>query len=337
MNGRRTVYVAHQGATLRREGERLHLSARGKRLRSIHVPGLRQLVLMGNVVLTPSSIDLLLEHGVDTVMLGHHGRYRGRIVSSVSSNVRLRLAQYRQLSDEEGSVALARRIVEGKAANQRTLIMRHARRHGEGPRMREARRGIRLMLARLRMASSLEQVRGCEGAAASHYFRALGEMVRADGFHFEARNRRPPLDPVNALLSFGYTLLFNVVEGALAVVGLDPYLGALHSPEAGRPSLACDLIEEFRAPVVDALVLAVLNQGAVRPEGFEESGPGEPVYMKRETMRWFVTLFERRMGRPTHYPPTSQRLPWREVVLQQARALARHLLGESPYTPYRSR
>ena len=339
MTGRRTVYVVHEGASLRREGERLHLVARTERLQSIAVADLGQLVLMGNVTPTPAALELLLERGVDTVLLSLHGRYRGRISRGVSSNVRLRLAQYRAFSEEAGALDFARRIVEGKARNQRTLLQRHARRHGEpqgGP-LGRAVRQMRFVLARLPLCETLEQVRGCEGAAAAHYFAAFGAMIRAEGFRFEGRNRRPPMDPVNALLSLGYTLLFNVVEGAIATVGLDPYLGALHAPEAGRPSLACDLVEEFRAPLVDALVLAAINQGAITPDGFEEAGPGEPVLLRRETLRWFVTLFERRLARPTHYAPQRRRLPWRQVVLEQCRAVARHLLGEEDYAPYLSR
>lgn len=333
----RTVYIAQDGAMVRREGERLRITAGRRNVREIPVGEVAQLVLMGNVVLTPAALDLLVGRGIDTVLLSHHGRYRGRIVSSLSTNIRLRLAQFRALTEEEKAADLARRIVSGKATNQRVLLLRHARRHGDSDAMRWARMAIRAAIQRLHVAASLDEIRGCEGAASAAYFRVFGELLKAPGFTFDGRNRRPPMDPVNALLSLGYTLLSNSVEAAVHVVGLDPYLGALHAPAAGRPSLVCDLVEEFRAPMVDALVLAALNKGAFRPTDFEDTGPGEPVVLRRETVRWFVTLFERRLRRQTHYEPARAKLAWRDVIEQQVRRFARHLLDAEPYESFKMR
>jgi len=326
-----TVYIVHDGATLRREGERLRLFARRELQRELSVRGLRQLVLMGNITLTPSALDLLVRRGVDVVLLSHRGRYRGRIVSGPSSNVALRMAQYRELSQPERTLATARRFVRAKIANQRTLIVRHARRHTPTRGLRVARVAMKASLLRLERAQTLDELRGAEGAAAASYFRSFGDLLRAPGFRFDGRNRRPPKDPVNALLSFGYTLLLNVVETAVQVVGLDPYLGALHAPLSGRPSLVCDLQEELRAPVVDGLVVAAINKGALTPKDFEEQPEGAPVVMPQETVRWFVTLFERRVARGTHYAPFGKRLSYRDIAEQQARRLARDLLGEEPY------
>jgi CRISPR-associated protein Cas1 len=168
--------------------------------------------------------------------------------------------------------------------------MRHARRHGLGEPVDTAAIAIQACIARLESAGSLDAVRGCEGAASAAYFRVFGEMIRADGFHFPGRNRRPPMDPVNALLSLGYTLLLNTVEAAIQLVGLDPQLGTLHAPETGRPSLACDLVEEYRAAVVDPLMVGAINQRQVTPDDFEEAGEGEPVVVKREALRTVVSL-----------------------------------------------
>lgn len=337
MTAGRTVYVAREGAMLRREGHRLQLVARRQRLGEVTTEGMSQLVLMGNIVLSPGAIDLLVDRGIDTVLLSHHGRYRGRIVSGISGNVRLRLAQYRACDDETRRRELARSVVAGKVVNQRVQLLRHARRHGETPALHAARVGLRAGLERIALAKTVDELRGCEGAASAAYFRVFGELIRAEGFRFEGRNRQPPLDPLNALLSLGYTLLSNVVEAAIHVVGLDPYLGALHAPMAGRPSLVCDLVEEFRAPVVDALVVSAFNQGAFTPGDFEEMGPGEPVTIRREALRWFVTLFERRMARPAHYVPEDRSLPRRTIVELQARRLARFFLDRQPYEPFRIR
>ncbi|MDI7268123.1 MAG: CRISPR-associated endonuclease Cas1 [Myxococcota bacterium] len=333
----RSVYVNKAGATLRREGEVLQVWVRRDKEAEIRLHEMDQLVLMGNIIITPAALDLLIRHGVDTVLLTTHGRYRARIVTGVSTHVRLRLAQYGLLADGARALDLARRIVAGKARNQRALLLRHVRERGGGDAERLAELSMRAALARLDLCLTLDQVRGCEGSVSASYFRVFGRMLRAEGFSFDGRSRRPPMDPVNALLSLGYTLLFNAVESAVHVVGLDPYVGALHAVEDARPSLVCDLVEEHRAPLVDRLVLAAINREAVRPDDFEGAGPAEPVVVKREALRWFVTLFERRLSKAVLYPPTGTRLPYRQVIEQQVRRLARHVLGREQYACFEPR
>ncbi|MGO9665673.1 MAG: CRISPR-associated endonuclease Cas1 [Polyangia bacterium] len=334
----RTVYVTEKGATLRREGALLRLVLRGESLAEISAHDLGQMVLMGNVSLTPGALDLLLERNVDTVFLTHHGRFRARLTGGLSTNVRLRLAQYRCLVDPDLALAAARSIVEAKIANSRTFIQRFRRRHGERDELVYAERALGAARLRTALCSTLDEVRGCEGSAAAAYFRAFGSLIRVPGFSFDGRNRHPPLDPVNALLSLGYTLLANNVEAAIEVVGLDPYLGSLHAPAPGRPSLACDLMEEFRVPAVDALVVAALNRGAIPPEGFEDAGPGEPVVMRKETVRAFVHMFESRMRGPAQPVCPGAAATYRGAIEAQVRRFARYLTSEErPYQPYRPR
>lgn len=322
---------------MRRAGERLRIHSKKTELADIPLAEIAELVLMGNISLTPSALGTLVDRGIDTVLLSSRGRYRGRIVGGESSNVRLRLAQYDLARDPDRTLALAKRIVVGKAQNQRSFLMRNARRHGETHELAVARTSLRAAILGCELATTLDEARGAEGAAAAAYFRAFGQLLRTETFRFDGRSRRPPLDPVNALLSLGYTLLTNAVESALRVVGLDPWLGSLHAPLAGRPSLACDLVEEHRAPIVDALVVSAVNHGAFQPNDFEDIGPGEPVIMKRETVRWMVTLFERRMARKSVYEPLGAKLAWRQIIEHQARRYARHILGDEPYEPYRMR
>jgi len=196
---------------------------------------------------------------------------------------------------------------------------------------------MRAAAERLDRCSTLDEIRGCEGSAAASYFRVFGTLIDTAGFRFDGRNRRPPMDPVNALLSLGYTLLANAVEAAVHVVGLDPYLGALHSPETGRPSLVCDLQEELRAPVVDALVLAAIHRKAIEAGDFEDAGEGEPVLMKTEAVKTMARLFERRLLRGVRYEPAGVRLSWRGVIEQQARAMARCFLKGAAYEPFTPR
>lgn len=333
----RTAYVVQTGATLRRDGTRLHVYVGKKREAELVTHDMSQLVLMGNVLLTPAVIDLLLERGIDTVLLTVHGRYRARIVGTGTSHVTLRLAQYDRFRDAWGALEVAKAIVRGKITNQRTFLLRGAREGRNPSKLRASTVAMRATLSRLEGAMSLDEVRGCEGASAAAYFRVFGELLTGEGFRFDGRNRRPPRDPVNCMLSLGYTLLANVVEAAVHVVGLDPYLGALHAPEPGRPSLVCDLQEEFRTPLVDALVVAAVNRGTVDAGDFEEVGEGEPVLMKREAVRAYVKAFERRLSRPVWYEPWGKRLPYRSVVEQQVRLLARAILEGGDYVPFMPR
>lgn len=331
----KTAYVVEEGVTVRRDGERLEIFAGRERKAVLPTYELNQLVVVGNVTLTPPAIDLLVDKGADVVLLSVHGRFRARIGGGLSSHVRLRMAQVMMLAEADAQRTLAAAIVSGKIDNQRAVLLRHARRHVWTDEMRRAEVSLRAARRRLSMVTDVDEVRGSEGAAASAYFGALGGLIRTPGFTFSRRSRRPPLDPVNAMLSFGYTLLLTAVNGAVHVVGLDPYLGSLHEPAPGRPSLACDLIEELRAPTVDQLVLAIVNKGAMSPDDFITGDEGSGVTMKREALRWFIELFERKLARPTPYG--GRNLPWREVILAQARAMARHFLGEETYSPHRVR
>jgi CRISPR-associated protein Cas1 len=331
----RALYVAQAGATIRREGGLLRVFVRRELALEVPAREIEQLVLIGNVLLTPSSLDLVFENGIDTVFLSHHGKFRGRLSFGASSNVRLRLAQLSRLSDPAACLELARDIVDAKLANQRALLSRFVRRHGASQKCEVARISLAAARERLRLCESLDEVRGCEGAGAAMYFRAFGDLLRTVDFRFDGRNRRPPLDPINALLSFGYTLVSNLVYASIEVVGLDPYIGALHAPVSGRPSLVCDLVEELRVPLVDSLVVAGVNRGAFSPEWFEEVGPGEPVVMAREAVAALITLLERRLQR-TAIVAGGRRLPWRKVIEEQVRLLARWVDGNAErYQPYR--
>jgi CRISPR-associated protein Cas1 len=324
----------HDGATLGASGELLTVSVKRERKQEIHTTELRQLVLLGNVTLTPGAIDLVVRKGIDAILLGHHGRYRGRVAGSLSGNITLRLAQYRSLTDPARSLGFARALVLGKLANQRAQLKRHLRRHRGPPSLGQAARALGAAALRAEGAASLDELRGCEGAGAAAYFRVFGDLIRVEGFRFDGRNRRPPMDPVNALLSFGYTLLANQVESATELVGLDPHLGALHAPLSGRPSLVCDLMEEHRPRLVDSVVLTGLNKAVFSPEQFDQPEPESPVLMKREAIRALITLFERRLEQRVLYGPRRLSLTWRDVLEQQCRAFARWLLDGSEYTAF---
>lgn len=334
----KAAYLTYQSATLHRDGGIVVARQKRQVVAKVRVADLEQLVLMGNIVLTPAVLDLLLERGVDTVFVTTSGRYRGRITSGLSGSVNVRRAQWAMTTDDLRSQAVARAIVAGKIVNMRSFLLRVGRERERTEEQERSLFSMRASLERLEYTETLDQIRGCEGSATAAYFRCFDDFLTADGFRFDGRNRRPPLDPVNALLSFGYTLLFNAVVTAVNIVGLDPFVGTLHALETNRPSLACDLEEEYRVPIVDRLVVAALNKRVFQPDDFEDVGPGEPVVIRREAVRRLVAIFERRMESQVLYKPQNRRLTYRQILEQQARHYARVVLGKDVmYEPIKAK
>jgi CRISPR-associated protein Cas1 len=328
----KSVFIVQPAGVLRREGARIVVQAGHEVRARVPTEELEHLVVAGDLTLTPAVIDLLAERGVDTVLLTRHGRFRARVGRGASGNVTLRLAQYRVVVESEG-LPLARALVTAKVGNQRALLLRHARRRSE-PMLDSAARAMNACLTQVGFAETADELRGIEGAAASAYFRSFSHLIDDAAFHFEKRSRRPPLDPVNALLSLGYTALLERVRGAVETVGLDPELGVLHAPQANRPSLVLDLMEEFRTPLVDALVVAALNLGAVGREHFEDAGDGEPVVIRPEGLRRFFQLFGRRLERRVRPSGSEERVTFRMLMLRQAQAAARWFAKRETYQGY---
>lgn len=330
----KTAYLTEQGATLRREGEVLQLWKGRHSKVELLVHDLDQLVLMGNIVVTPGVLDFLIERRIDTVFMTLHGRFRGRLLHAFSKNVELRLRQYERLKTTEDALGFARIIVRGKILNSRTFLLRVARREPELGEVAVAATRLGAMAQRVAQMETLDQVRGCEGRAAAIYFGVFGKLLKNPDFSFRERSRRPPRDPVNVLLSLGYTLLANSVETAVQIVGLDPYLGALHDIAYGRPSLVCDLMEEYRSVIIDPLAVSCINKLAIKRDDFEDGLDGEPVRFRRDAMRWYIEMFERRMHTDVVYPPRGVRLSYRQIIEEQVRLFARWLIGTAPsYTP----
>ncbi len=320
------LYVTDQGAGVYRRGERLQVRRRKQVLVEVHLHDLEQVVLMGQIALSAPAMSTLLEQGVDTVFLSINGRYRGRLVGPARRNVVLRQKQFKCYEDEPFRLRVARAVVEGKLRNMRTLLMRLARRRkvDVGTVAHRLRRSIQ----QVGQATNAETLRGIEGAGTAAYFGVLGTFF-PEGFAFKGRNRRPPRDPVNALLSFGYALLGNSVEGAIYLVGLDPYLGFLHVVDYGRPSLALDLMEEFRPVLVDALVLDLINHNRVQSEDFEARDGG--VFLQGEGRKRLIEGYQRRLEDRVTYPVGGERverISYRRCLEYQVRRLARVILGE---------
>ncbi len=324
-----TLYVTEQGAQLGVDHRRLEIRKKddagaGQVIAEAPLGHIEQVVVLGNVGITTPALKRLMQDGVDVVFLGLDGQYYGRVQGELTPHIALRRAQYQQQSDDAFTLALAQRIVAGKIRNQRVLLQRQKR--AGNAELEEALAALEGYEARAGRTQTLNALLGVEGSATARYFGGYRLLFDA-AWKFNERNRRPPRDPVNVLLSFGYTLLARAAENAIYTVGLDPYVGFLHKDVYNRPSLALDLTEEFR-PVIEGLVLHVCHHDMVHREDFrpgdEEAGE-RALIMEREAVKVFVTAYEERMGKTLQHPRTGETLPlWRFLEIQ-AREVARCL------------
>ncbi len=330
------LYVLEEGAILRKEGDQVVVAgAKAGILLKMPLEQVEQIVIVGNATVTAPLVAELLARGIEIAYFSRAGEFLGRLVPETSKNVPLRWAQFRAASDSEKTLAIARAIVKGKLLNQRTLLMRAAREGVSG--LAGAVEDLKHLVDRADRAQSLEELRGVEGAGSARYFKEWPKLIRKVGFRFPGRVRRPPTDPVNAMLSFGYTLLANMVFAACHVVGFDPYVGFLHMDRYGRPALVLDLMEELRPVLVDSLVLALINRGQVEPEGFETTFGGG-CRMSRSTLHVFLEAWENRRRTLIQHPVLRQEVPYFRVPELQARILAKFLFGElEEYIPFLTR
>lgn len=267
----RILVISEPLATLHAEKDHLVLLRDGKVVRDIPLTGLAEVLCLGRVEMSAAALWRCLRHEVRVVLMTRDGRYLGRLSGPQSRNGDLRLAQFRAVTDPARALAIARDIVRAKVHNQRVLLRRHQV-QAQDPDIALALVRMRRGLEQLERATDLDEVRGLEGAAAQGYFGVFGRLIKNPLFQFTGRNRRPPRDPVNAMLSFGYTVVGALLEGDVEAAGLDPALGCLHAPAYGRPSLMLDLLEEFRPVLVDSVVLRLLNRRQMVPTDF---GPPE--------------------------------------------------------------
>lgn len=327
------LYVAQSGAGLYRRGDQLQVRRGKELLARVHLFDLEQVVLMGKVSLSADAVAVLLERGVDTVLLGSGGQFRGRLVGPERGNIALRQMQFRRCEDEAFRLAVARSIVSGKLRNMRTLAMRLARRRNAD--VSQIAHRLRRHLQQVDQAQGADGLRGLEGAGTAAYFGALKLFLPPD-VGFAGRNRRPPKDPANAMLSFGYALLASAVESAVYQVGLDPHLGFFHVVDYGRPSLVLDLMEEFRPVLVDALVLDLANHHRVESGDFEARDGG--VFLGEKGRRLMIDQFQQRLEERISYSVSAERverITYRRCIEYQVRQFSRVILGEAAvYTSF---
>jgi len=328
-----TLYVVEPGCRLEREGRRLLVTQSGDVLRAVPLGRLSQVVLIGSVGSTTQALQMLLRAEIPLCLISRSGKLLGRLTPPMGKNLPLRHAHYRRAQDPAFCLRVAKRIADAKLRNARTVARRIIAVHpeiGDGPleRMDDALRAIP-------KAEDLGQVRGWEGLAGRAYFSAYKRALPPD-MTFKRRNRRPPRDPVNALLSLGYTLLTQNMITACEVVGLDPYDGFLHGDKYGRPALALDLVEPFRAIVVDLVVKRLVNRRSVKPRDFTTHGQG--VYLSQRAMKRFLRAYTARLETTVTDWRSGVRLSYQKHFELETRKLARAIQGSlDSYQPLRIR
>ena len=332
-----TLYVTTQGAYLNKDGLSVVVNVEHKEALRLPIHNLGGIVCFGQVSCSPYLMHFCAENQVMISFLSGHGRFLARVQGPVSGNVLLRKAQYRRSEQPQAVADVARSLVIGKIANSRTVLQRYQRDHENDPDVAAVILRLKRQLDTLsRPGLTVESIRGMEGEAAADYFSVFDKLItdRAGGFSFSGRNRRPPLDPVNAMLSFVYTLVGNDLEAAAETVGLDPAVGFLHCDRPGRAGLALDLLEEFRAFLADRLVLSLLNLKQVTCSGFKTSQNGA-VTMDDATRRTILTAYQQRKKEVIEHPFLQEKVETGLLFFLQARLMSKHLRGElDAYPPF---
>lgn len=329
------LYVQEQGARVGLDGDVLEVRSRETGLLGkARLFELSQLVVIGNVQVSTQALRELCGRGIPVCWMSFGGWLAGFTDGLGHNNVAIRRAQFRAADNAVAALRLARRFVRNKIANCRTMLRRN---HADAP--EGVLRDLTMMAERTDSAADLGELLGIEGNAARIYFQSFPGLIREEerlDFDFTTRSRRPPKDPVNALLSFAYSLLAKDLAITARAVGLDPFVGFFHQPRHGRPALALDLMEEFRPIIADSVVLTAINTGVVNESDFIRSSLG--VAMKPEGRKRFMRAYERRLEEEVTHPVFGYRISYRRVLEVQCRLLGRHLLGEiESYPEFRTR
>lgn len=335
-----TLYVMAQGAYIHLDNDTLRIEIERETKLRVPLHHLGTVVCFGNVLVSPYLMHRCADEGKAVVLLSESGRFKARLEGPVSGNVLLRQAQHRRVTSADFCLAVAKSCIAGKIKNCRQVLLRGARENGredDNAALAATADELARALARLEHAADLDAVRGIEGDAAKRYFAVLGLLVRPEAraaFTPNGRTRRPPLDRMNALLSFLYAMLMNDVRSAVESVGLDPQIGFLHAVRPGRAALALDLMEEFRPLLADRLVLTLINRRQIAAADFVEH-PGGAVTLQDEPRRALVTAYQERKQEALTHPLLDTSMALGLAPFVQARLLARAVRGDAEgYLPF---
>ena len=318
------LYITQPDAVINKAHEAFKVALKQEdgtwKKQSIPAQTIEQLVLMGNPQITGDALTYALDLGMPVHYLTYFGKYLGSALPGYSRNGQLRLAQFQLHQNTAKRIELVKAIITAKIHNQRSILYRHG----------QIDDSLKLRKSQVQEQQNLDQARGIEGLAAREYFASWNDILK-NGWTFPGRKRRPPSDPVNALLSFAYGLLRVQVTAAVHIVGLDPYIGYLHEVHHGQPAMVLDLMEEFRPLVADSLVISIINNREIKLEDFTESLGA--YRLSDEGRKTFLQAFERKMNDEFKHPVFGYRCSYRRAIELQARLLGRHLQEKVAYKP----
>ena len=334
-----TLFITSEDAYLTLDGENVVVNREKQEVGRFPLHGLSGILSFSYAGASPALMGACAARDINLALCTPRGRFLARACGESNGNVLLRRSQYRAADDREQSCCIARMMIFGKLYNSRWSIERTCRDHAmrvDVPELKSASARIKDLLPQVRGICDLDSLRGLEGAGATAYFGVFDDMIigHKNAFKFEARNRRPPLDPCNAMLSFAYSLLTNDCAAALESVGLDSYVGFLHRDRPGRKSLALDLMEELRPCLADRFVLTLINKGIVSASDFERQGDGA-VFLKDGARKAFLQAWQERKRDTINHPYLEEKIQWGMVPYAQALLLARFLREDmEEYPPF---
>lgn len=334
-----TLYVTSPDCYLSLDGENVVVLSDQKELGRVPLHNLQSIVTFGYTGASPALMGACAQRNIDLCFMSSHGRFLARVAGEVRGNVTLRKQQYRMSENEEECLAIAKNCIAGKVYNSRWVLERAARDYPlrlDAGKLKEKSSYLLERIRSMQTTETLDRLRGLEGEAATIYFSVFDDLIlqQKDQFVFHGRNKRPPLDSVNAMLSFAYSLLAGMCGSALETVGLDPYVGFLHKDRPGRMSLALDLMEELRSVMADRFVLTLINKRMIAPEGFMKKESGA-VIMDDETRKQFLAAWQNKKQEQIKHPFLEEKIEWGMVPFVQAMLLARYLRGDlDEYPPF---
>ncbi|MCR5729826.1 MAG: type I-C CRISPR-associated endonuclease Cas1c [Ruminococcus sp.] len=334
-----TVYVNNPDRYLSLDGENLIISQKETEIGRVPLHNIERIMTFGYAGASPALMGKCAKNGIELVFMSRNGHFLARVEGEVKGNVLLRRQQYRYADDKKKSLDIAKNIISAKLFNSRWVLERMVRDHSQridAELFKKKSEFIYNSIKQARNCSDIDSLRGIEGEAASVYFSIFNDMIlqQKDDFRFETRNKRPPLDNVNALLSFSYSLATSMCASALESVGLDPYVGFMHTDRPGRRSLALDLVEEFRSVLCDRFVLTLINKRLINNDAFIKREDGA-VILTGEGRKDFLSIWQKRKYEELKHPFLEEKVEWGMLPYIQAMLLARYIRGDLDcYPPF---
>lgn len=327
-----TAYITQEDAFIGKTDERLTVKANQKKLLDIPLLKLEGIVILGRATISPMVVNELLQRHIPLTFLTQTGRYLGRLEPEFTKNIFVRKAQWSAAGNTPQAIHLVQSFVRGKLKNYRHTLQRKARDFSQLNLDSEISH-LEKTIKSIENTSKIDSLRGLEGAGSAVYFGSFDQLINHPQFSFQSRRRRPPTDPINSLLSLGYSLLRHDIQSAVNIVGFDPYLGYLHVEHYGRPALALDLMEEFRPLVIDAMVLRIINKQYLTPDDFTTEPISNAVSLTKEGLKTFLRCYEEKKQTQFKHPVLKRKCSYQEAFEIQARLMAKYLMGETDKYP----